>query len=146
MRDHSKSPLKYSIDACGSTNNRYRLMSVPPYVSGCIITIATGYYADKTRKRGVFMLAFCLLAIVGWSLLIASGKPAIQYAGTFLACAGIFPLVPVGVAWNGNNIGGSLKRGVGIAMHVGFGNMGGTLASFIYLPGDSPRYVFSFPI
>lgn len=33
---------------------------------------------------------------------------------------GIYPNVPQGVAWNGNNIGGSLKRGVGIAMHVGF--------------------------
>lgn len=25
----------------------------------------------------------------------------------------------MGVAWNGNNIGGSTKRAVGIAMHVG---------------------------
>ncbi len=33
---------------------------------------------------------------------------------------GVYPNVPQGVAWNGNNIGGSLKRAVGIAMHVGF--------------------------
>lgn len=25
----------------------------------------------------------------------------------------------MGVAWNGNNIGGATKRAVGIAMHVG---------------------------
>ena len=31
----------------------------------------------------------------------------------------IYPNVPMGVAWNGNNIGGSTKRAVGIAMHVG---------------------------
>lgn len=47
----------------------------------------------------------------------------------------------MGVAWNGNNIGGSLKRGVGIAMHVGFGNLGGTMAAFLYLAKDKPRYV-----
>lgn len=44
------------------------------------------------------------------------------------------------MAWNGNNIGGSLKRGVGIAMHVGFGNLGGTIAGFIYLSKDGPHY------
>lgn len=31
----------------------------------------------------------------------------------------IYPNVPMGVAWNGNNIGGATKRAVGIAMHVG---------------------------
>jgi hypothetical protein len=124
----------------GYSAERSQLMSVPPYVSGCIITIMSGYYADKLRMRGNFMMGFCGLAIVGWAMLISSGRPAIQYTGTFFACAGIFPLVPMGVAWNGNNIGGSLKRGVGIAMHVGFGNLGGVLASFIYLTRDSPRY------
>jgi hypothetical protein len=57
----------------------------------------------------------------------------------FFAC-GIYPNVPQGVAWNGNNIGGSMKRGVGIAMHVGFGNLGGAIAGFIYLSKDSPHF------
>jgi hypothetical protein len=46
-----------------------------------------------------------------------------KYFGCFLITTGIYPNVPQGVAWNGNNIGGSLKRAVGIAMHVGFGNL-----------------------
>jgi len=47
----------------------------------------------------------------------------------------------MGVAWNGNNIGGSTKRGVGIAMHVGFGNLGGAIAGFTYQAKDKPRYL-----
>lgn len=47
------------------------------------------------------------------------------------------------MAWNGNNIGGSLKRGVGIAMHVGFGNLGGVIAAFVYQTKYAPRYVTS---
>lgn len=46
----------------------------------------------------------------------------------------------MGVAWNGNNIGGATKRAVGIAMHVGFGNLGGVLASFSFRAVDEPRY------
>ena len=71
----------------------------------------------------------------------------------------IYPNVPMGVAWNGNNIGGSTKRAVGIAMHVGtypqslvipsyrsdiappgFGNLGGVIAGFVYRATDAPRY------
>ena len=85
------------------------------------------------------MLAFEIVAIIGFVMLASSGKPGVQYAGTFFAASGIYPLVPMGVAWNGNNIGGSLKRGVGIAMHVGWGNLGGTIAAFMFLAKDSPR-------
>lgn len=63
----------------------------------------------------------------------------------------------MGVAWNGNNIGGSTKRAVGIAMHVGeskngidnvefnsislgFGNLGGVVSGFAYRSVDAPRY------
>lgn len=52
-------------------------------------------------------------------MLIATHNNTVKYVGCFLAAAGVFPNVPQGVAWNGNNIGGSVKRGVGIAMHIG---------------------------
>ncbi|EON63141.1 hypothetical protein W97_02368 [Coniosporium apollinis CBS 100218] len=129
------------VRGMGYSNEQSQLMTVPPYVTGCIITVTAGYMADRMKTRGIFMLGFTLLAIVGWAMLLSSGASAIQYTGTFLAVAGIFPLVPIGVAWNGNNIGGSLKRGVGIAMHVGAGNLGGTIAAFIYLPKSSPRFI-----
>lgn len=87
------------------------------------------------------MLIFEASAILGFALLAGSAKPGVQYAGTFFAASGIYPLVPMGVAWNGNNIGGSLKRGVGIAMHVGFGNLGGAISAYCFLPKYSPRYI-----
>jgi hypothetical protein len=45
-----------------------------------------------------------------------------------------YPMIPVMVMWNGNNIGGTVKRGVGIAMQIGVGNCGGVIASFMYVP------------
>lgn len=116
-----------------------QLLSVPPYVVACFFTIGAGFLADRWKMRGPFMIFFEGIAIIGWVLLISSGKPTQQYIGTFFCVSGIYPLIPLGVAWNGNNIGGSLKRGVGIAMHVGFGNLGGAAASFMYLTKHSPR-------
>jgi hypothetical protein len=73
-------------------------------------------------------------------MLLATQNVVAKYIGCFLAAAGIYPSVPQGVAWNSNNIGGALKRGVGIAMHVGFGNISGIISSYLFLAKDSPRY------
>lgn len=116
-----------------------QLLTVPPYAVACIFTIGAGFFADKHKQRGIYMMFFEVVAIIGFVMLICTDNATVQYIGTFFAASGIYPLVPMGVAWNGNNIGGSLKRGVGIAMHVGMGNMGGTIAGFIYLTKDSPR-------
>ena len=77
-------------------------------------------------------------------MLLATNSPGVRYTGCFFLACGIYPNVPQGVAWNGNNIGGSLKRGVGIAMHVGFGNLGGTLSGYLFLSRDGPRYYSGF--
>ncbi len=121
------------------SSEQSQLLTVPPYVVACLFTIAAGWGADKLKMRGPFMAGFEVIAIIGFVMLLSTGNPAVQYLGTFFAASGIYPLVPMGVAWNGNNIGGSLKRGVGIAMHVGFGNLGGAISAFIYLKRDGPR-------
>jgi hypothetical protein len=88
-------------------------VSVPPYVVACVFTIVASWYADRVRQRGVFLLGFQLVAIVGFALLVSTARPKIQYTGTVFAAIGIYPQIPLGLAWNGNNIGGSLKRATG---------------------------------
>ncbi|OCK76566.1 MFS general substrate transporter [Lepidopterella palustris CBS 459.81] len=128
------------VKSLGYTDNTAQLMTVPPYVFACLLCISGGYAADKHGQRGIYMIGFNLLAILGFILLIASTHPHIKYAGTFLAAGGIYPNIPQAVAWNGNNIGGSVKRSVGIAMQVGFGNLGGTVAGFLYQTKNAPTY------
>lgn len=103
------------ISSLGFTNDKTaQLMTVPPYIAACICCIGGGYLADRHGQRGVYMIFFNCVAIFGFILQIASSNNALKYAGTFFAAMGIYPNVPQGVAWNGNNIGGSTKRGVGI--------------------------------
>ncbi|KAK6075177.1 high-affinity nicotinic acid transporter [Seiridium cupressi] len=129
------------IKNLGFTNDKTaQLMTVPPYVVACICCIGAGYIADRHGQRGVYMIFFNCVAIFGFILQICSHNNGLKYAGTFFAAMGIYPNVPQGVAWNGNNIGGSTKRGVGIAMHVGFGNLGGAIAGFLYRSKDAPQF------
>lgn len=72
----------------GYTNETSQLMSVPPYVVGCATTITVGWLADRAKARGLFMITFTGVAIVGYVMLISTSKPAVQYVGTFLAVSG----------------------------------------------------------
>jgi MFS family permease len=128
------------VSGLGYTNNTAQLMTVPPYVAACIFCIGAGFLADRWGHRGLFMIFFNVVAIIGFIMQLSTFNNGVKYAGTFFAAMGIYPNVPQGVAWNGNNIGGSTKRGVGIAMHVGFGNLGGAIAGFLYLSKDKPQY------
>jgi len=128
------------VKAMGFTNATSQLMSVPPYVAGCLTTVAIGWWADRVGRRGVFMIVCCLVTIVGFVMLISNDITGVQYTGSFLTVCGVFPMVAVGVAWNGNNIGGATKRAVGIAMHVGAGNLGGIISGFAYRGTEAPRF------
>ncbi|PVH75554.1 MFS general substrate transporter [Cadophora sp. DSE1049] len=129
------------IKLMGYTANEAQLMSVPPYVCACVFTIAASWFADRLKQRCVFILGFQVVAIAGFAMLAGTDKPRIQYAGTVLAAIGIYPQIPLGLAWNGNNIGGNIKRGTGIAMQVMGGNCGGIIASYVYITRDGPRFI-----
>jgi len=72
----------------GYTNNESQLMTVPPYVLGCMATITGGILADKSKKRGPYMIFFCTVAITGFIMLISTKNPHVQYAGTFFVVSG----------------------------------------------------------
>jgi Major Facilitator Superfamily len=77
------------IKNLGYSNNTAQLMTVPPYVVACLFTIAAGYAADRMKQRGLFMLFFEVVAVLGFVLLLTTDKPGIQYTGTFLAASGM---------------------------------------------------------
>lgn len=129
------------IQTLGYSNNTAQLMTVPPYVAACIACVGGGVLGDRTRQRGIYMIGFCMLSIVGLIMLISSHNFNVKYGAVFLVASGFFPNVPMGAAWQGNNVGGSLKRGVALAMHVGCGNLGGVLSAYIFLSKDSPQFV-----
>ncbi|KAI4649188.1 hypothetical protein J4E93_003502 [Alternaria ventricosa] len=63
------------IKNMGYTANDAQLMSVPPYVCACFFTIAASWYADRVKKRGVFLMGFQVVAIAGFAMLAATGRP-----------------------------------------------------------------------
>ena len=124
----------------GYEGTKAQLLSVPPYAVAVVLTISVGFIADRLGRRGIFNIIFVLLAITGFSMLLGSANPHVQYGGTFLAAAGIYPTIPNSISWAANNFEGLYKRGVIIGTIVGWGNIMGVISSNIYLSSESPRF------
>lgn len=117
---------------------RSQLMSVPPYAVAAIFTVLIGYIADRTRARGLCNILVSLLGVAGFSMLLGSANPAVQYAGTFLGALGIYPCISNTITWVANNVEGVYKRGVVLGFVIGWGNINGIVSSNIYING--PRF------
>jgi hypothetical protein len=102
-----------------------QLMSIPLYVCGCISTIIISILSDKMNSRGPFILLGVTISMIGYIIAYITSKPGLGYGAAIIAATGVFPCIPVMLAWAGGNAGGDMKRGVVLAMVIGIGNLGG---------------------
>jgi hypothetical protein len=109
----------------GYTAAHAQLLSVPPFICGCLSTIAVGIYSDRVNIRGPIIASSALVSLIGYIILYTQSTPGAGYAGAIIACMGVFPTIAVQMAWAGGNAGGDAKRGVVLGMVIGMGNLGG---------------------
>lgn len=107
------------IAELGYSGTHANLLSVPPYAAAAIMTITVGWYADRTKRRGLSNICISTLGIIGFSMLIGSKKAGVKYAGTFLAAMGIYPCIANTISWASNNLEGVYKRGVSLGIIIG---------------------------
>ncbi|GAA6034444.1 hypothetical protein JCM8097_002728 [Rhodosporidiobolus ruineniae] len=134
------------IKGMGFTAANANLLTVPPYVLGCIVCFIVGHLSDRYKTRYPFVITLALVAFAGYIILIATDVVAAQYVACCLVCMGSFALIPLEISWNGNCQGGSLKRAVGIAMQIGCANTGGIVGAFVYRTEDAPRYILGHAV
>ncbi|KAF9073199.1 MFS general substrate transporter [Rhodocollybia butyracea] len=116
------------------------LLTVPVYFFACVITCGVGFFADKWGQRGYLNLVFLAIGAVGYIILIASRNAALSYFAVYLATCGIYPVIPNSIAWVSNNVEGSYKRSVTLAMVISFGNINGAVSSNVYRANQLPWY------
>jgi hypothetical protein len=116
------------INDLGFSAARAQLLSIPPFVCGCISTVIIGIYSDRMNLRGPFVAFGASVSMIGYILAYVTSKPGLGYAAAIIAATGVFPTIAVILAWAGGNAGGDLKRGVVLAMVIGIGNLGGYVA------------------
>ncbi|KAH7336471.1 major facilitator superfamily domain-containing protein [Rhexocercosporidium sp. MPI-PUGE-AT-0058] len=135
------------ISTYGYSPIQTQLHSVPPWACAFAFAMIIAFCSDFTRHRFVFTLIPISIAITGFSILISiHDNTNVKYLGLFLVAMGAYSAMPVIVCWFNMNLGGHHRRAVGTAWQVGFGNIGGIIATYAFLPGDAPEYKKGYSI
>ncbi len=123
----------------GVTANQH---SVYPWLAAFGYTNVVAVLSDYFKVRSPFAISSAIMAIVGLALVLGMhDSPNGRYAGCFLTATGLYSSMPSLVCWTALNFGGHLRKSLGTANQIGFGNIGGIIATFLFLTKDSPRFV-----
>ncbi|KAG9256004.1 major facilitator superfamily domain-containing protein [Emericellopsis atlantica] len=153
------------VSTLGYTDRAAQLMTIPPYVTACILTIVVAHLSDRLKRRGYFIAGSLAFALVGFIIAITTAGHAnlagVTYAGCFIACCGFFPAFPGVISWLANNLAGPYKRAIAMSLQIckrspyntplsegkfALGNTGGLIGSNIYLAREKPRYTTGYGI
>ncbi|KAH8689838.1 high-affinity nicotinic acid transporter [Talaromyces proteolyticus] len=132
------------INNLGYTSTDAQLLTIPIYISAAITAVVVAWYSDRHLSRSPFLFVLYGVIIVGYLITMAGAAadiPGLTYAGVFIVACGLYTAFPCNVTWISNNLAGSYKRAVGLAIHVGFGNLGGAMVSNFYRSQDSPKFL-----
>lgn len=124
-----------------------QLHSVPPFAAAFGLCIVMAWMSDRVSLRLPFVLFSEAVAVVGLSILmtIHSGF-SVRYLGICLVCMGALGAAPSVVCWYLMNLQGHKARSIGSAFMISFGNVGGIVAPFAFLPQYAPYYRTGYAI
>ena len=129
------------VKSLGYTAIQTQFHSVPPWVCATGFSMIVAVMSDKMRHRAAFALFSLLTAVAGFIMLLANEtNTQVRYGGLFLIVCGLYTSMPLVVCWNSMNFAGHHRKAVGTAWQVGFGNIGGIIATFSFLAKDAPLY------
>lgn len=125
----------------GYTAGAANLLSAPPLCFAVITAFYFAWLSDKYRLRAPVIAAQCVMCIVGLVITAYHKDNAVRYFGLFLGTAGCQGNIPAVLAYQSNNIRYQSKRSVSTALQIGFGAIGGIIASTTFREVDAPKYL-----
>jgi len=128
------------ISGLGFTSVKANLLTVPPNILATCTVVFIAWLSDRLKVRGYLVLLGASASIVGYIMLISTGRPWIQYGGTFFAAGGVFPCAPLIIGWLANNSAPHYVRATTSAMQIALANFAAFIATFTYITNDAPRY------
>ncbi|WPH02756.1 Hypothetical protein R9X50_00562400 [Acrodontium crateriforme] len=117
-----------------------QLHTVPPYVVGAFFTVLFPFLSWRFDKRQIFFVISAPLMMIGYIMFLASTKAHVRYAAAFLIPAGAFSFGALCTAQVSANVVTDTARASAIGTVVMFGNVGGLISTWAFLPFDGPNY------
>lgn len=146
------------MSSIGYSGIESQVHSIPVWMVAALVTFGTSVLTDRWRHRYGFIMFGVLFASIGYVILLAQGplakphqpqlglNPHVRYMAVFFVTTGCYIVQPVAIVWLANNLGGHYKRAIGLAIQVAFGNIGGIIASNVFVRTEAPRYFIGYGV
>ena len=144
------------VNSLGFSGIESQVHSIPIWIVAAVFTFGTSIVTDRLRHRYGLIVFGVLFASIGYIVLLCQGPLAkphhpptelnvhVRYMSVFFVTTGTYIVQPVAIVWLANNLSGHYKRAVGLAIQVGFGNIGGIIASNIFETAEGPRFFLGY--
>jgi len=115
-------------------------LSAPPAFAAVFSAFGFAWVGDKYRVRAPIIAAQSVICVVGLMIVAYHKNHGVRYFGIFLGVMGCQGNIPAILAYQSNNIRLQSKRSVGSALQIGFGAIGGIIASTTFREKEAPYY------
>ncbi|KIW33136.1 uncharacterized protein PV07_00007 [Cladophialophora immunda] len=117
-----------------------QLHTVPPYIVGAGFVLILPYMSWKTGRYLIYYIVALPITICGFAIFLGTWNANARYAATFLVASSAFLFGALSNALISANVISDTSRSAAIGTNVLFGNIGGLISTWSYLPFDGPNY------
>ncbi|KAK6439326.1 hypothetical protein LTR95_004471 [Oleoguttula sp. CCFEE 5521] len=117
-----------------------QLRTVPPYIVGAFFTVLVPFASWRFDNRTIFFILSAPFMMTGYIMFLASTEAQVRYGATFLITTGAFSFGALTNAQVSANVVSDTARAAAIGTNVMFGNIGGLISTWAFLPFDTPNY------
>lgn len=132
----------------GYTSAAAQVRSIPIFIVATVTAVLAAWASDRLRHRYYFCMLGLAVSSIGYILLLCQTRLSVgvRYFALFLVVPGGLITQPIILVWLSNLVSGHYKRSVSSAMQVGFGNIGGIVASNVFLESEAPTYTTGYAV
>lgn len=140
------------VNSLGYDGVQTQIQSIPVWAVAAGVTLIVSYLTDRAQHRYGFVMFGVVFSCIGYIILLCQGPLSgglnvrVRYMAVFFVTTGCYIVQPVAIVWFANNLSGHYKRAIGLAIQVGFGNIGGIIASNIFNRDAAPRYIVGYSV
>ncbi|RPD81550.1 MFS general substrate transporter [Lentinus tigrinus ALCF2SS1-7] len=135
------------IKTFGFTDALAQLLTVPPYAVAAVCLCLLSYASDRLQDRGSLTVGSCILAGIGYVLLLAvPSNNHVRYFATFCITIGAYCAIGLIISWYAHNFGSETKKAAGTPLYMSLGQGGSILGSHLFPSTQGPRYIKGFAV
>ncbi|EXJ89751.1 hypothetical protein A1O3_02818 [Capronia epimyces CBS 606.96] len=106
-------------------------LTVPCYALGAITYLIVARFSDRFQHRALPAVAFAVISIVGYTILLTPVSVGARFFGCFLVSMGLYVTVGIPLAWLPSNLPRYGKRTTASGIQLTIGNAAGISAPFM---------------